>query len=399
MRPDCKASLLVFALFTSTVFSSTMAQTAALPSGIQSSSAAQAPATEPAGPAYLSDPKFQKAYDAAKEKRQPFDEHLARWKKASKLADGQCIECLREMIRLQVRLQAWKDALNTTAQLQAIATAPEDKFYAAQQRGELLMLTNNGKPKPEALKEADTTLKMALTVHPNNRNALYTEGRVLAMLGQNDEAKAVFQRYLDHAGEADHFRVRVEHFIDDPHLATQPMAPPFTIVTAQGEEMNLDDMNGKVVLLDFWATWCGPCKETTPEIARIAKNFAGQPLVVISISSDRDDIAWKTYIEKNHMDWPQYRDANGALSAAYAVSAIPRFFTIDTDGVLQSIKVGSDADVAGDIRRLVSKANKALKQKVQNNDHTPVVAPTVEPAPSADTTLVAGQVAQNRSSQ
>jgi thiol-disulfide isomerase/thioredoxin len=333
-------------------------------------------AQDVARPAYLDDPRYQKAYEAARQKGLPYDEHLARWKKANKLADGRCAECLHEMIRLQIQLEAYKDALNSTQQLLAIATEPEDKFYANTERGRLLMRSNDGQPKPDQVREADADLKAALAIHPNNRNTLYADGRALAMLGRDDEAKAVFQRYLDHAGEADHYRVRVEHFLENPHLATMPMAPPFTVVTSEGEEINLDDMQGKVVLLDFWATWCGPCKETTPEIAHIAKEYAGEPLVVISISSDRDDVAWKAYIEKNHMTWPQYRDANGALSRAYAVSAIPRFFTIDTDGALQSIKVGMNADVEGDIRKLVSRAKKAEKAKALQSDHS-----AVQPAP------------------
>jgi prepilin-type processing-associated H-X9-DG protein len=339
------------------------------------SAASLARAQDATRPAYLDDPKYQKAYEAAKQKGQPYDEHLARWKKANKLADGKCAECLREMIRLQIQLEAYKDALNSTQQLEAIATEPEEKFYANTQRGQLLMRSNDGQPKPEQVREADAALQAALAIHPNNRNALYADGRALAMLGRDEDAKAAFQRYLDHAGEADHYRARVEHFVDNPHLATLPMAPPFTVVTSEGEEINLDDMQGKVVLLDFWATWCGPCKETTPEIAHIAKEFAGQPLVVISISSDRDDIAWKSYIEKNHMTWPQYRDANGALSRAYAVSAIPRFFTIDTNGALQSVKVGMNADVEGDIRRLLSKAKKAEKAKALQSDHSELQRP------------------------
>jgi hypothetical protein len=68
------------------------------------------------------------------------------------------------------------------------------------------------------------------------------------------------------------------------------------------------------------------------------------------------------------MTWPQYRDANGALSNAYGVSSIPRYFTIDTDGALKSVKVGSDADVSGDIRRLVKKAQEAEKKKAKDSD-------------------------------
>jgi peroxiredoxin len=146
------------------------------------------------------------------------------------------------------------------------------------------------------------------------------------------------------------------------------MAPAFTLTSSAGEQISLDDMGGKVVLLDFWATWCGPCKETLPEIQRVASKFTGQPLVVISISSDKDEAAWKTFVARNQMTWPQYRDADGALSRAYGVSSIPRFFTIDTDGALQSVKVGSGADVEGDVRKLLNKAHDAEKKRAKESD-------------------------------
>jgi peroxiredoxin len=333
------------------------------------SAAATPPAaTPPAAPAYLSDPKFQKAYDAAKQKNLEYDEHLARWKKTDKLSHNQCVECLRETIRLQIRLQEWKDALDTTALLDAVATEPEDKFYAQAERGQMLMQSNGGQPKPDQLKQADAAFQAALAIHKNNKAALYGDGRALAMLGRYDEAKAQFQHYLDRAGEADHYRLRVEHFIDNPHLATMPMAPPFTVVTSDGSEFNLDDMNGKVVLLDFWATWCGPCNESLPEIKKIAKDFTNEPLVVISISRDDDPAAWKAFITKNEMTWPQYRDANDALAKAYSVQSIPHYFTIDSDGVLTTEMVGSDSDVRGKLKKLIAHAKDQQQKKAAATD-------------------------------
>lgn len=68
------------------------------------------------------------------------------------------------------------------------------------------------------------------------------------------------------------------------------------------------------------------------------------------------------------MTWPQYRVANGALSRAYSVSSIPRFFTIDTDGALQSVKVGSGGDIEDDVNRLLKKARDAEKKKAKESD-------------------------------
>jgi peroxiredoxin len=320
-------------------------------------------------PAYASDPKFQKALALAKEKKSfPADEWLARWKNASKIAKGQCVECLHHMIVFQMELLQWKDAINTADQLEAIAAAPNEKFFAQSQRGAALMQTNNGEPKPEQLKEAEASLHSALAMIPGDTTVIWAEGRALAMLGRDDEAKQMFQKYLDLAKMSDIYRTRAEHFIESPRLASMRMAPAFTLITSEGEQMSLDDMGGKVVLLDFWATWCGPCKESLPEIQRIAKKFADQPLVVISISSDRDESAWRTFIQKNNMTWPQYRDANGALSRTYGVDAIPHYFSIDTDGVLQNVQVGSGADVEGDVRKLLNKAHDAEKKKAKESD-------------------------------
>ena len=312
------------------------------------------------------DPKFAKAILEARERGANItaDEHLERWKHANKLANNECVACLHAIIAQQMSALQWKDAIVSCKSLDAIGPDPKDKFYAEAEMGYAFMHSNGDNPKPEQTQAALASLQAALATSagiralaPASKLAIYTEGRAFARLGREAEAREAFQRYLDTASLTDTFRTRAEHFVANPAMAAQPMAPPFTLTTSEGERINLDDMNGKVVLLDFWATWCGPCKETTPEIQKIAKSFAGQPLVVISISSDTNDVAWKSYINEHNMNWPQYRDSNGALNRAYGVSSIPRFFTIDADGVLQSVKVGSNADISGDLKRLIKKAS------------------------------------------
>jgi TonB family protein len=320
-------------------------------------------------PAYADDPKFQKALAHAKEPRQPVDERLSRWKNANKIAKGQCVDCLHQIIVYQLQQSQWKDAVNTATQLDAIATDAKEKFYAEAERGVALMHSNDDEPKPEQLKEAEASMRSAFAIAPKNANLVYMEGRALAMMGRDDEARQMFQSYLDLVKMSDPYRTRAEHFLENPRLAALRMAPAFTLTTSEGEQISLDDMGGKVVLLDFWATWCGPCKESLPDIQRVAKKFADQPLVVVSISSDRDENAWKTFVAKNNMTWRQYRDANGSLQRAYGVDSIPRYFTIDTDGALQSVKVGSGADIEGDIRKLLKKAADVEKKKARESEH------------------------------
>ena len=92
---------------------------------------------------------------------------------------------------------------------------------------------------------------------------------------------------------------------------------------------------------------------------KIAKEFAGQPLVIISVSWDSDSTKWKDFIAKNEMTWVQYRDTDRELSNRFGIDAIPHYFTIDSDGVLTSEMMGSGSDVEGKLKKLVTKAKAA----------------------------------------
>jgi thiol-disulfide isomerase/thioredoxin len=111
------------------------------------------------------------------------------------------------------------------------------------------------------------------------------------------------------------------------------------------------------VLIDFWATWCPPCREALPHMREIANKFQGQPLVVLSVSLDQDEQKWKDFIGKNEMTWPQYRDGGltGPIAKMFGTEAIPHTFTIDADGVLQEEHIG-DAATEGELKKLVARA-------------------------------------------
>jgi len=124
--------------------------------------------------------------------------------------------------------------------------------------------------------------------------------------------------------------------------------------TLDGSRLSMDALQGKVVLLDFWATWCGPCREALPHIRDIARKFQGEPLVILSVSLDSDEQKWKDFVAKNQMTWPQYRDGgfNGSIAKMFFVSAIPHTFTLDADGVLQDEHIG-DASIEGKLKKLI----------------------------------------------
>ncbi len=283
--------------------------------------------------------------------------------KANKIAGGPCLDCLDGLYSAQAGEGDYKGAIETAEKMESLAPTPVLKSLAEFKRGDAILRKAGEKPKPEQLEQAHEAFQQALTSYPQNLLALFRDGETLARLGKIDEAKACFSQCASMAKPTDPARLRAQHFAEDPTLALKKRAPAFEVTALDGTRFNLDAMNGRVVLIDFWATWCGPCNEALPEVKKIAKDFAGDPLVIISVSWDSDDAKWRQFIQKNEMTWLQYRDADHTLSRAFGVEAIPHYFTIDSDGVLTAEMVGSDSNVEGRLKKLVAKAREAQRQR------------------------------------
>jgi thiol-disulfide isomerase/thioredoxin len=112
-----------------------------------------------------------------------------------------------------------------------------------------------------------------------------------------------------------------------------------------------------VVLIDFWATWCPPCRDAVPHVRDIARKFKDEPLVILSVSLDSDEEKWKEFVQRNEMTWPQYRDGgfSGPIARLFSVNAIPHTYTIDADGVLQDEHIGN-GDIEWKLKKLLARA-------------------------------------------
>jgi thiol-disulfide isomerase/thioredoxin len=319
-----------------------------------------------AHPAYKANPKFQTAVSDGKllADDQDYDDAIASYKEANEIAHGKDKGVLRALVELQITNEDYDDAIGTARSFAAIATTPAEKSYAAAARGRVLFLQaepQSGSQFDSALlNSANAAFQAALDLDPKNSSALYTDGQVLVHLSQIEAARARFKACLYLIKPDDPLYTRTQRFAADPALALQPLAPAFSVTTLDGSSFNLDQMKGKVVLVDFWATWCGPCMEELPQLHKIAKDFAGQPLVILSISWDEDEQTWKKFVAKNQMTWPQYRDANHRIGNLFEVKALPGYFTIDSDGVLTTEMLGGGFDVEGKLRQLLVKAKDAV---------------------------------------
>jgi thiol-disulfide isomerase/thioredoxin len=125
-------------------------------------------------------------------------------------------------------------------------------------------------------------------------------------------------------------------------FAAGASAPAISFVGSDSAGSNsMNGSAGHLTLLDFWATWCGPCRHALPGLKQFASSYAGQ-VEVVSISEDRDEKAWRSFVEQNQMEWAQKIDTTRDLAKQYGVTAFPTYILIDADGKVIQQFVGDD---------------------------------------------------------
>lgn len=151
-----------------------------------------------------------------------------------------------------------------------------------------------------------------------------------------------------------------EGFIPSPFIGFS--APDFTLPNSMQEEVTLSDLRGKPILVNFWASWCLPCRTEMPAIQEIYQEYAPQGLSVLAINATNQDeySAVKSFINQNGLTFPILFDENGQVSASYRIQSLPTTFFIDQDGVIQDIAVGgmSETFLRIKIEELISGTSK-----------------------------------------
>jgi len=303
--------------------------------------------------------KAQKTYQEAlrylhdREKVQAFED----FKKADKQDGGHCVACQKQVIKFGVELEEWKAAEFAAQEMVAEAQSDRGIALAHYQFATVLMTEGMVRKKDEYLARAHEEIGKAIAAFANFPDALFIDGQLLARLQQDDAAKARFAQFVKMTAANNPNHGRALRYINRPELARAKMSPAFSVTTMDGKQVSMDELQGKVVLLDFWATWCEPCREAMPHIRKVAKKFEGQPLVILSVSLDSDEQKWKEFVGKNEMTWPQYRDGGftGPIATMFGVKSIPHTYTIDVDGVLQEEHIG-DSSVEGKLKKLLERA-------------------------------------------
>jgi thiol-disulfide isomerase/thioredoxin len=120
------------------------------------------------------------------------------------------------------------------------------------------------------------------------------------------------------------------------------VAPEVSLPTPDSKIINLSELKGKVVVLDFWASWCPPCRENNPHLAKLYKKYHDKGFEILSVSLDTSATAWKQAIAEDKMEWLQVNDDKGPLAPtpiAYNVGGIPSMYLIDKKGIIREINL------------------------------------------------------------
>lgn len=135
--------------------------------------------------------------------------------------------------------------------------------------------------------------------------------------------------------------VLVTEFVTQPpHPLVRKPAPDFTLNDLAGKPVQLSSLHGKIVVLDFWATWCGPCVATLPVVTKVASSFADKGVVFYAVNLKENADTIRKFQTEKSLTFPTLLDSDGKVANLYMAKSIPQTVVIDKDGKIQAVHVG-----------------------------------------------------------
>lgn len=126
-------------------------------------------------------------------------------------------------------------------------------------------------------------------------------------------------------------------------------APDFSLPSLKGPRVALSGLRGKVVLIDFWAQWCEPCKKELPELDKLSRQYAAQGVVVLTINLDKTRENAERLAQQLGLSLPVLLDPAGSVAATYDLPKMPSSFVVDKKGIVRFVHEGFEG--SGDVER------------------------------------------------
>jgi thiol-disulfide isomerase/thioredoxin len=283
------------------------------------------------------EPTYEERLQSAKNmlSRFRYDEALKGFKRANEMRDKKSAECFALMSDAYFGLEAYKNAIEAADKTIALAGGDTQLLLKAYNNKGLALQASADKKDQNKLQAAEAMFREALKL-PNAPPVLrYNLGVVLMQLNRDEEGIAEIKQYMKLRPKGGYFET-ARKLAENPRRARENFAPDFSFTSSEGEYITLDDLKGKVVMLDFWGTWCPPCVASVPELRKLYTRYANNPsFVLIGISSDFEEAVWRDFTDKNQMRWPQYRDRDRRIMNVFNIRAFPTYLIIDHEGILR----------------------------------------------------------------
>ena len=215
------------------------------------------------------------------------------------------------------------------------------------------------------VEEGITAFEKVIKEYPEARyveRCLLDLGLAHDKLGNHDAADSSYQKLIDHPKYGSRSQAKFAKKILEqdraerkgelpkpPGVSMNPRewigkpALDFQVTDLKGEAFSLAEYRGRVVLLDFWATWCAPCIAEIPNLKKTYEKYKDQKFQIIGISLDRSEKPLESYIEKEELGWLHYWDKSRQVSTLYKVQGIPSTFLIDGEGVIRNTNLRGQA--------------------------------------------------------
>lgn len=141
---------------------------------------------------------------------------------------------------------------------------------------------------------------------------------------------------------------------------TPKVGESFPSLTGAGLEGTVPELANKVVLVDFWASWCGPCKKSFPALKELQEKYGPDGFMVVAISLDEDKADMNAFLKKSPVPFTILRDAKGKLAEQFKIDSIPVSFLLDRQGKVQLAESGFEGDKTK--KELAAKIESLLKK-------------------------------------
>jgi thiol-disulfide isomerase/thioredoxin len=189
--------------------------------------------------------------------------------------------------------------------------------------------------------------------HPDSYASAYVlagSGRPVGSIEQKEQLLAFLSNRMKKSSQGKKYTDFIQG-LKSSAVGTQ--VTNFVLSDPQGKEVDLKDLKGKYVLIDFWASWCAPCRKSFPHMREVYKNYKSDKFEIYSISIDEDKSAWLKAVKEENNPWLQSLDTKNISQKGFAVTGVPSTFLLDPQGQIIAKEVGFDSSGGSEIEKKI----------------------------------------------